>query len=310
MKRISFAVVAVLAIFAAVEISGFNLLSAGQWTELFQKGSKTTVVASKKKATIRNKIGEFSKIENTCSVDVSVRRGEANEVEISGPDNVVGLVYCEVGGGKLKVGFKRGVSISIGSNSPELKVRVTMRSALGSVRNAGSGDFECDKTVDWCNDARIMSQGSGDITIKSIRSSILTVQMAGSADVKVEDVRATLVNIMTTGSGDFLVQSIDCDVLNFNSGGSGDSKIDKTKCSSANLILSGSGDVMAKGFDSTTINVMSSGSGSTLVSGRCVSANFTSSGTGDINARSLTSESVNLKVSGKGDVFYSKPKRG
>ena len=308
MKRVILSLTLIIALTAAFESSAINKVLPSEWTEFFQKGSSTTVKASKKKATIRNTVGAFSKIENVCSADVSVVRGNANEVEISGPDNVVGLLSCDVGGSTLKIRFKKNVSVSIGDGCPDLKIKVTMRSALSSVRNAGSGDFECDKTVDWSNDAKIMSSGSGDISIKSIRSESLKVQMAGSADMKIDEMRSTSVSVMMSGSGDFESHLTDCDVLNFMMSGSGDAKNVKMKCRIANFMLSGSGDAVVKDLDCSTLNVMSSGSGSSRLAGQCVSANYTVSGTGDINAKEMTAKSVNVRATGPGDVLYSKPK--
>ena len=289
--------------------ASFPFLGPSEWTDFFKKGSKATVVASTKKATIRRAVQPFSAIENYGSIDVSVERSNTDEVEISGPDNIVGFVECQVSGKSLKIRMSNKTSYTIKKGAPDLKVKVRMRSSLDEVKSHGSGDFVCDKSVDWGNDVKIVANGSGDMSFHSIATQQGRFSFNGSGDIKIDEIKARTATISSNGSGDLSVKNVDIENLVVSLNGSGDVGILKAKSSAMQLSLNGTGDITTQHCDCNTVQSTLTGTGDINIAGRCVHASYSLHGTGDINARQLSAQSVNLRVTGTGDVNYAKPKK-
>lgn len=308
MKRIILISLVLSAVVAASGVSIFSPSGSG-WTDIFQKGSKTTVVASTKKATIRRSLPAFSKIDKYGSLDVTVERSNTDEVEISGPDNIIGFVQCEVKGNSLRIRLSDKTSFTIKKGCPDLKVRVRMRSSIDEIKSNGSGDVECDKSVDWGNDVKIVSNGSGDMVFGSIVTQEINLSFNGSGGIKINEIKARKAGASLNGSGDMSVKSVDADNFVVSLNGSGDAIIQKTKSSIMALSLNGSGDIVVQNCDCDVVHASLTGTGDINISGKCVHASYTLQGTGDINARQLSSQSVNVRASGTGDINYSKPRK-
>ena len=126
--------------------------------------------------------------------------------------------------------------------------------------------------------------------------------IAGSGDIKVDQVKGDSFEGTVAGSGGIDVANLDVQSLKLAIAGSGAAKAGTGKATSAKFDIAGSGDIDAKGIQTTTADVSIAGSGS-------VSANATGTadvsimGSGDVDVTG--GAKCNISKAGSGNVSCS-----
>lgn len=128
-----------------------------------------------------------------------------------------------------------------------------------------------------------LSQGAGDITIRTLKSS-------------------DAVSILSQGSGDVRCGEISCSNFTFLTQGAGDLEISKLNAANVSILSQGVGDVNIEGLEAGRLVADSQGSGDILVAGKAGSAKLVTSGTGDIDATNLDCADVTAESRGSGEV--------
>ena len=217
-----------------------------------------TIKASKNYVTKKMKIDKFEKISVAGSMDVSYKQKAGSpDLEIYTSDNIIDLLDIQVKGSTLHIGFKKNTKVSY----DKLEVRVTSPD-LSGVSLAGSGDFIFANGLKTEND--------------------LSISVAGSGDIKGQDISCSHMKVSIAGSGDINAQAITCNSL-------------KTS-------VAGSGDIHIKNITATDVEASIAGSGTIVLSGTAQDASYSISGSGDLFAEGLEAQKVNTSIAGSGDI--------
>jgi hypothetical protein len=198
----------------------------------------------------------FQGVSLAGAMDLVVRQGATQAVEVQADDNLLPYLETEVSGSgadaRLQVRWKRGASVY---NASSVRVNVTVP-VLTSLSAAGSGDmlvepFETPRLS-------ISISGSSDTRLRQLTAGELLVSISGSGDV-VGAGKAGQVKISVAGSGDVQLRELKADDVSVTIAGSGDASVHADK--SLEVRIAGSGDVTYSG-SAATVNARVAGSGS------------------------------------------------
>lgn len=206
-------------------------------------------------ATESRQVGSFEAVAVHGHIDLVVRQGEKEAVEVRADDQVLPLVETVV---------------ETGSRGPTLVVRIKRGEVF---RNRGPVQV----TVDVVKLTQISSAGSGDVRVQPLKTPSLRLSLAGSSDAKLDGLTTDLfelrlagsgnvlasgsaakVKIAITGSGDVSLKSLVADDVTVSIAGSGDAKVTANKA--LGVSIAGSGDV-EYGGNATAIRTSVAGSG-------------------------------------------------
>ncbi len=179
-------------------------------------------------------IEAFTGIKLMGSMNIDVKAGDKQTVEIKGEENIIPYVETYINDGNLVIKYKNDVSIN---TNDDLNIYITTAS-LKEVEVFGSGDIT----------------GEGKFT----NEDKMEIGVMGSGNIKLE-VDAPKVEVKTTGSGDIYLSGNTKDIT-CNSMGSGDIDAADLKAENAKAKTTGSGDI--KVFASVNLNCTINGSGS------------------------------------------------
>lgn len=198
---------------------------------------------------------EFQAIHLGGSMDLQVRQGPSQRVQVQADDNLLPPLQTEVEstrhGATLKVGWKAWQSLST-----KTRVQVTVvLPRLSALTAAGSGDIR----IDAFNTPglELALSGSGDARLDGLSTDKLAVKLSGSGDVAVAG-KAGQLQVSLAGSGDVRLADLVCDDVKVAIAGSGDVVVNAQK--SLDVSIAGSGDVRYVGSPAVKSRVAGSGS--------------------------------------------------
>jgi hypothetical protein len=202
------------------------------------------------------KLPAFQGVALSGAMDLVVRQGSSQSVEVQADDNLLPYLETEVVGSGaeavLQVRWRRGVSVH-GAGKVRVLVTVPVLTALTA---AGSGDlllepFETPRLA-------IRLSGSSDVRLRQLTAGELQLSISGSGDV-VGAGRATTTKIAIAGSGDVKLLDLRADDVTIDIAGSGDASVHAEQ--SLRARIAGSGDVTYTG-PAARVDAQVSGSGS------------------------------------------------
>jgi hypothetical protein len=207
-------------------------------------------------ATETRELPAFQGVALAGSMDLVVRQGPTQAVEVQADDNLLPYLETEVSGSgpdaRLQVRWKRGASIY---NGRTVRVNVTVP-VLTSLAASGSGDLLVEAFETPSLSIRI--SGSSDARLRQLTTGDLQVSISGSGDV-VGAGKATRLKIGVSGSGDVQLRDLKAEDVSISIAGSGDASVHAEK--SLDVRIAGSGDVVYTGNPATvTSKVAGSGS--------------------------------------------------
>lgn len=223
--------------------------------QVFTLGNKK-VKASNVYVTKQIKIDDFDRLEVAGSMDVVYKQVKGKpSLEIYTADNIVDLVKTEVVNGTLKIGFKKGYSISYN----KLIIRVSSED-INAISLAGSGSIDLANGVKT-NKMNISLAGSGDVMGKNIFcQEDLRIALSGSGDVTMQQLACNQFDVSLAGSGDVLMKDVNVHTAKVSLAGSGCVEM-YGKTDKSHFELAGSGEILAAGFEAKEVNVSIAGSG-------------------------------------------------
>lgn len=220
-----------------------------------QAAQAATHTGSGKAATETRNVAEFQSITLEGSMDLIVKQGNAQQLQVTADDNLLPLIITEVrgsgDGATLVVRFKKGESYHTRSR---MQVSVVMPK-LNALTASGSGDMRVDAFSTPA--LQISLSGSGDARLEGLTTADLGIRISGSADV-VGSGSATKLKISISGSGDVRLAQMKSDDVSVTIAGSGDATVNAEKTLDVNI--AGSGDVTFSGNASMKSRVAGSGS--------------------------------------------------
>src|SRR4051812_8140530 len=156
-------------------------------------------------------VSRFTRIDNEASVDVRLHVGEKQRVRVRAGEKVIDDVGTAVHDGTLELTFDHS---GFGGNDVVVDVSVPR---LAAIETSGSGDVDADGIA---NDAfEIRSDGSADIALAG-QVKRLRLDMHGSGDADLTELRARAAQVSVSGSGDADVNA--AQLLDVRVDGSGD----------------------------------------------------------------------------------------
>ncbi len=192
----------------------------------------------------------FSVVNFSGSGDLSIRQGNEESLSIEADDNILPYIRSDVEGGKLTLGFRRGVSIR--TSSP-LRYTLTVKE-LEALDLSGAGKTHTGpmRTQDF----RVHLSGSGEIRMDDLDAATLRADISGSGNMEIPG-RVDHQEIRISGSGRYYARDLDSQSADVTVSGSGDCTLQVAKSLSAHI--SGSGSVGYYG--NPTLSQRVSGSG-------------------------------------------------
>ena len=205
-------------------------------------------------------VGDFEAISLAGSIDLVVRQGTQESVQVRADDNLLPLVETVVepasGVRTLFVRVKRGHDAR-----PSAPIAVTVGAVrLTRLASAGSGKVvvEALKTPRL----RLALSGSSDATLRGLDADAFDVGVAGSGSVQASG-SARQAKLAIAGSGDIEAAQLAADDVTVRIAGSGDAKVTADK--TLEVSIAGSGNVE---YGGTAAKVRSTVAGSGRVSRR------------------------------------------
>jgi hypothetical protein len=156
-------------------------------------------------------VAAFTRIDSDSSVEVRLHVGEPRRVQVRAGEKVIGDVGTEVRDGTLHVTFDHD---GWGGNDVVVEASVPK---LDGIDASGSGDIEADG-ID-ADAFTLRSDGSADIVLTGTTAA-LDVEVEGSGNADLADLRARAATVKVGGSGDADVRADER--LDVNVDGSGD----------------------------------------------------------------------------------------
>lgn len=200
-------------------------------------------------------LADFQAVALRGSMDLVVRQGTTQSVQVQADDNLLPLLETVVeptsNGATLLVRWKKGQSLHTRS-----KVLVTVVvPKLAALAASGSGDIR----VEAFNTPalKLSLSGSGDARLQGLTTEELGLSISGSSDV-VASGSATRLKISIAGSGDVQMADLKSDDVSVTIAGSGNAAVNANK--TLEVTIAGSGDVRYTGNAAVKSRVAGSGS--------------------------------------------------
>ena len=214
------------------------------------------VSGSGRTITEQRSLPPFQGVALSGSMDLVVRQGSTQQVEVTVDDNLLPFLETEVTGSgadaRLQVRWKRGMSIY---TKTDARIHVTVP-RLTSLAASGSGDMTVEPFE--TPSLSISISGSSDTRLQKLTTAALQISISGSGDVEGAG-SATRLKIGIAGSGDVKLREMKSDEVSVNIAGSGDAGVHADKA--LEVRIAGSGDVVYTG-NAATVNAKVAGSGS------------------------------------------------
>jgi hypothetical protein len=198
--------------------------------------------------------GSFAGVLASGAIDVVVRQGERDDVQLKADDNLLPLIETVIedrsGLQTLLVRWKRGESVR--SRNP-IQVTITAR-RLARIGIEGSGDVLIERMES--PQLALVIAGSGDMKAHQLKNDQLSVTISGSGDLHAAGSAARLL-VSIAGSGDVNTLNLMADDVKVSIAGSGDVAIQANK--TLHAAIAGSGDISYTGQPAITKSVAGSG---------------------------------------------------
>jgi hypothetical protein len=218
-------------------------------------GQAATVTGSGRTATELRQLPDFEAIALAGSIDLRVKQGPSQTVEVSADDNLLPLLETTVEatakGTTLRIGWKRGESISTRS-------RVTVNVVvprLTALSGSGAGEMVVESFDTPA--LQVALAGSGAVKLQALRAGELGIGISGSGDVGGNG-QATRLKIGIAGSGDVKLADLQAEDVSVKIAGSGNAAVFAQK--TLDVSIAGSGDVVYRGDAVLKTSVAGSGS--------------------------------------------------
>jgi hypothetical protein len=214
------------------------------WTTALLLGwaSAQAATGSGKAATESRDATGFSAIDLRGGVNLIVRQGARESVQVSADDNLLPLLQTTIEGNgdnkTLRIQWKPGEPIR--TNSKAVVTVDVVR--LTGMASSGSGDIAVEAIKTPALSLSI--SGSSDARLNQLDTAQLTIGIAGSGDVRVNG-KTVRLDVSIAGSGDVRARDLAADDVSISIAGSGGASVQANKTLAVSI--SGSGDVEYSG---------------------------------------------------------------
>ena len=206
-----------------------------------QGASARETINAKGAVTVETReVKNFHSITNKSVGKVIYSEGDASQVKVSGPKNVIPYIEVVCNKGKLEIRHKNDVNIRL--NGKRLEIFVTGK-GVKTYGVEGSGDIIVPEAISG-DELSFGISGSGDIEVRGVvKAGRVNAGITGSGDIEMRSVDASDVKCGITGSGDIEIEMLRGHVLDCGITGSGDIKASNMVASDVEAGANGSGDI-------------------------------------------------------------------
>ncbi|MEO8804826.1 MAG: head GIN domain-containing protein [Burkholderiaceae bacterium] len=242
-----------LALAAALVAAGLPAHAAEPGSP-FQQVGLTGVQGSGKLQTEQRNVGSFQAVDVHASMNVVLRQGAREAVELRADDNLLALVETRVisrsGVPTLEIRMRDHTSYSA-RNPITLTVDLVTLSSL-SVRGSGNVSGDGLKVPAL----KIAVAGSGNVKLQKLSLDEASLKISGSGNAELAG-KAGRLGIAISGSGDINTRELEADEVGVRIAGSGDASVNARKTLSVSI--AGSGDVEYTGDATLKTSIAGSG---------------------------------------------------
>jgi hypothetical protein len=174
----------------------------------------------------------FQEFDAASTVDVELKYGQNQKVEVTGYDNLINLLETEVRRGKWNIDFQENIC------SEDMLIRITMSelegitiSGTGDVRTlspfeqeemeleiSGTGDLDADVNTDQLD---IEIRGTGNMTLRGFADK-MSIESSGTGNLHAEELEAKQAEVENSGTGDVYIRVTE--ELEIEASGTGDTE--------------------------------------------------------------------------------------
>ena len=213
------------------------------------------LAGSGRTATETRSLAEFQAVALSGSMDLVVRQGATQSVQVEADDNLLPLLETVVEstrhGATLRVRWKKGQSVYTRS-----KVNITVVvPKLSALSASGSGDMKLEAFNTPA--LKVSLSGSGDAKLQGLTTGELGISISGSGEVGANG-SATRLKVSIAGSGDVRLADLKSDDVTVSIAGSGGAAVNANQ--TLEVSIAGSGDVSYTGNAVVKSKVAGSGS--------------------------------------------------
>ncbi|MFN4114877.1 MAG: head GIN domain-containing protein [Inhella sp.] len=231
--------------------------AAMAWSFSFCSGEQ--IRGDGKLARESRQLSGFDSIKLSGNFDLKLKQSGTSRVELEGDGNLLPYIETRVVDGRkgktLEVSVKRGYQVYA---KQALKIEIDV-AALRAVAIAGSGKVEVDSFKSDSLDFSV--SGSGTVLAPRVDVGRLGMSISGSGDI-VSGGKAAEASVAIAGSGDVRAQELAADAVQVAISGSGDAAVQAFK--TLKVSIAGSGDVRYSGNPELSTRIAGSGSVSKL----------------------------------------------
>lgn len=200
-------------------------------------------------------VATFEAVALSGPIEVKLRQGGAQRVELEADGNLLPYVETKVVEGRhgktLEIGVRRGYHLQ--SRQP-LRVEIDVAS-LRSAAIAGSGKLAIEAMKG--EELRLSVAGSGSVEASRLETGKLGLSIAGSGDIRASGAARELAASIA-GSGDLRARELAAEEVKVSISGSGDAEVQAVK--RLKVSIAGSGDVRYAGEAQVESSIAGSGS--------------------------------------------------
>ena len=208
------------------------------------------VTGSGKLQTESRVVGSFQAIELHASLNLVLRQGSSEALELRADDNLLALVETRVvsraGVPTLEITTKDGADYST-RNPIMVTVDVVTLSAL-SVRGSGKVSGEGLKA----SALKIVLAGSSDVKLHKLSLDEASLKISGSGNAELSG-KAARLSLSISGSGDINTRELEADEVSVSIAGSGDASVNARKALGVSIAGSGSVDYVGDATVKTSV---------------------------------------------------------
>ncbi len=194
------------------------------------------IIGSGKAAAESREASGFAAITLRGGIDLVVRQGAREAVQVSADDNLLPLLQTTVEGSgdsrTLVIQWARGESI-----------RTRAKAVV---------------TVDVVKLTALASSGSGDIVVETLKTPALSLSISGSSDARLSGLDAEQLRVAITGSGD-VSASGKAGTFSLSIAGSGDAQARELAAGDVDISIAGSGNARVQANKTLAVSVAGSG---------------------------------------------------
>ncbi len=207
-------------------------------------------------------VSDFNGIE-ASGIDVIYTVSDTTSVMLRCPENCLNDVVVEVAeNGTLRLCYtlNQGLKnvVVLGKSNADITAYVSGPS-LEKLYVNGSSEFEC-KDVMVTRQMIVNVAGSGDIDLSEVKSGLFECSIQGSGDVSVVKAVSENAKFSVAGSGDIEASMYDTKYCEIDIAGSGDISLKMNNCDHAKAEIAGSGEIELTG-ELGTLDTNIAGSG-------------------------------------------------